>query len=162
MLSGCLLTRLSHEMALDALLRDLRYAIRALARTPLFSVTVVLTLALAIGANSAVFSALDAVLLRPLPFPDGDRLMELRQRVDATSESNIAPVRLEDWARLNDTFSAITGLIGDDPRGKLANASIRPLATNTTAQNLRSMVSSPRASARGRNDIATTLESHCS
>ena len=48
-------------------------------RTPGFTAAVVLTLALGIGANSAVFSAIDAVLLRPLPFPDADRLVQLTQ-----------------------------------------------------------------------------------
>ena len=52
---------------LDMMLRNVRHSIRALIRVPGFSLTVVLTLALGIGANSAVFSAMDAVLLRPLP-----------------------------------------------------------------------------------------------
>src|SRR5437879_2009100 len=64
---------------LDAVLRNLRHSARALIKTPAFSITVVLTLALAIGANSAVFPAIQAVLLRPLPFPDGDQLMEIHQ-----------------------------------------------------------------------------------
>lgn len=84
---------------LDAMLRNVRYAIRTLVRTPAFTVTVVLTLALGIGANSAVFSALDAVLLRPLPFPDGDRLMRLTQTLEQSSDIPIAPIRLEDWNR---------------------------------------------------------------
>ena len=98
----------------DAVLRDIRYAVRSLSRTPGFTVTVILTLGLGIGANSAVFSAVDAVLLRPLPFPDADRLMELRQRVDGTSETNIAPVRLEEWHVLNRTFTAISGYFTED------------------------------------------------
>jgi putative ABC transport system permease protein len=93
----------------DGLLRNLRYAVRTLARTPGFTAAVVLTLALGIGANTAVFSAIDAVLLQPLPFPDGDRLMRLRQTQEGTAETNIAPVRLEDWHRLNSTFEGITG-----------------------------------------------------
>lgn len=93
----------------DALLRDVRYAVRTLTRTPGFTATVVLTLALGIGANTAVFSAINAVLLQPLPFPDGDRLMRLSQTQERTAETNIAPVRLEDWHRLNATFEAITG-----------------------------------------------------
>src|SRR5919109_4762307 len=94
--------------------RDVRYAIRALGRVPVFAATVVLTLALGIGANSAVFSALDAVLLKPLPFPDGDRLMDLHQRLDTSAETNIAPVRLEDWHRMNTSFTAITGYYTED------------------------------------------------
>jgi putative ABC transport system permease protein len=93
--------------AVDALLRHVRYAVRALRRSPGFTITVVLTLALGIGANSAVFSAMDAVLLRPLPFPHSDRLMRVRQAQD--SESAIAPPRLEDWNRLSSSFEAISG-----------------------------------------------------
>jgi putative ABC transport system permease protein len=62
----------------DALLRDVKYGLRALGRTPTFSLAVVLTLALGIGANSAVFSAVNAVLLQPLAFPDADQLVRLR------------------------------------------------------------------------------------
>jgi putative ABC transport system permease protein len=100
---------------LDTRMRDLRYAARTLARTPAFTLTVVLTLALAIGANTAVFSALDAVLLRPLPFPEPDRLVHVSQTQEGT-EGNafIAPPRLEDWNRLNVTFQAIAGYYVED------------------------------------------------
>jgi predicted permease len=99
------------DMALwvDAIARNLRHAARSLGRAPGLALTVVATLALGIGANTAVFSALDAVLLRPLPFPDADRLMRLSQTQPTSSETMIAPVRLEDWNRLNSTFSAING-----------------------------------------------------
>jgi putative ABC transport system permease protein len=99
---------------LDGLLRNIRYAIRSLARAPGFTTTVVLTLALGIGGNTVVFSSIDAVLLKPLPFPNGDRLVLLRQTQARSSESNIAPVRLEDWRRLNSTFDAITGYYMED------------------------------------------------
>src|SRR5215469_13963959 len=93
----------------------LPHAIRSLARTPGFAVMVMATLALGIGANSAVFSAIDAVLLKPLPFPDGDRLMRLQQ-IAARNPSNtfVAPVRLTDWGRLNSTFQSITGYYTQD------------------------------------------------
>src|SRR3989454_1687796 len=93
----------------DGIARNLRHAARSLGRAPGFALTVVATLALGIGANTAVFSALDAVLLRPLPFPDADRLVRLWQTQESSSESMIAPVRLEEWNRLNSTFSAISG-----------------------------------------------------
>jgi putative ABC transport system permease protein len=102
------------SLGLDGWLRDLRYSIRSLARTPGFTCTVVLTLTLGIGANSAVFSAIDAVILRPLPFPDADRLMMLRQTQERTAESHVAPIRLEDWQRLNTTFESLTGFYVED------------------------------------------------
>lgn len=98
----------------DALLRDAKYAVTSLRRTPGFTIAAVLTLGLGIGANGAVFSAVNAVLLQPLPFPDGDRLMRISQVQEHSAESNIAPVRLEEWNRLNDTFAAITGYYTED------------------------------------------------
>ena len=93
---------------------NVRLALRSLAKTPGFTATVVVTLALGIGANSAVFSAIDAVLLRPLPFPDGDRLMRLGQKRPQTSQTFVAPVRLGDWGRLNSTFQAMSGYYTED------------------------------------------------
>ena len=98
----------------DTLLRDTRYAIRSLRRTPGFTIAVILTLALGIGANGAVFSAINAVVLQPLPFPDADRLVRLRQVQQRSAEGHIAPVRLEDWQRLNTTFDALTGYYTED------------------------------------------------
>src|SRR5688572_24512015 len=99
---------------LDSLSRNVRYALRALLRTPGFAITVVLTLALGIGANSAVFSMLDAVLLRPLPFPDADRLVYVSQTHDVSGETRVAPLRLEDWNRRSTTFEALTGYVVED------------------------------------------------
>lgn len=99
---------------LETIPRNLRLALRALAKAPGFTAAVVLTLALGIGANSAVFSAIDAVLLRPLPFPDGDQLMRLTQRDPKNTNTFVAPVRLEDWNRMSSTFQAITGYYTED------------------------------------------------
>ena len=99
---------------LNGLLRNIRCAVRTLRRTPAFSATVVLTLALGIGANSAVFSAIDTVLLQPLGFPHADRLMQLTQVQDQSSETSIAPTRLEDWNRMTAAFEAITGYYLED------------------------------------------------
>src|SRR5215468_1801945 len=59
----------------DNLVRDVRYAVRALARTPAFTLAALLALGLGIGANTAIFSVVSGVLLRPLPYRDSDRLM---------------------------------------------------------------------------------------
>jgi predicted permease len=99
---------------LDAMWRDVRFSFRMLRRAPAFAATVVLTLALGIGANTAVFSAIDAVLLRPLPFPDADQLVEIRQKQERTTDTVIAPVRLEDWDNLNSSFQAMTGYFAED------------------------------------------------
>jgi putative ABC transport system permease protein len=99
---------------LESLGRNLRQAVRGLVKTPAFAVTVILTLAIGIGANSAVFSAIDAVLLRPSPFPNGDRLVTLAQVNRKSRDTFVAPPRLEDWNRLNGTFQAITGYYSED------------------------------------------------
>lgn len=97
---------------LETLWQDVRFGARMLRKSPGFTAVVILTLALGIGANSAVFSAIDAVLLRPLPFPDGDQLMRISQynpKVQGGSNPFVAPVRLEDWNRMNSTFQVLTG-----------------------------------------------------
>ncbi|MBV9937230.1 MAG: ABC transporter permease, partial [Acidobacteriaceae bacterium] len=95
---------------------NLKSAFRFMRKSPAFSITVILTLALGIGGNSAVFSAIDAIVLRPLPFPKGDQLVRIEQHNSKLKSSNpfVAPVRLEDWNRLNSTFQAITGYYTDD------------------------------------------------
>ncbi len=102
------------HQSLEAALRNLRHGTRALSKSPGFTATVVVTLALGIGANSAVFSAIYAVLLRPLPFPHADRLVTISQFNAKMREPFVAPVRLSDWSRLNTTFDAITGYYSED------------------------------------------------
>ena len=103
-------------LILDATVANLKSAFRFIRKSPTFSVAVILTLALAIGANSAVFSAIDAILLKPLPFPDGDQLMRVEQYDPKNPRPLhlVAPVRLEDWNHLNSTFQALTGYYTED------------------------------------------------
>lgn len=101
-----------HRVAVvETTLANLKSALRFIRKSPSFSITVILTLALGIGANSAVFSAIDAILLRPLPFPNGDQLMRVCQYNYKVKNpvTLVAPIRLEDWNRLNSTFQAMTG-----------------------------------------------------
>jgi putative ABC transport system permease protein len=99
---------------LESVGRNLRQAFRGLGKTPTFTVTVVATLAIGIGANSAVFSAIDAVLLRPSAFPNPDRLVKLAQVNRKNQDTFVGPPRLEDWNCQNSTFQAITGYYTED------------------------------------------------
>src|SRR5688572_4343441 len=98
----------------QALIRNVRFAFRALRRSPAFALTALTTLALAIGANTAVYSVVDAVLLRPLPYPAADRVVHVMQTKEGSPATWLAAPRLEDWNGQNATFEAITGYAVED------------------------------------------------
>jgi putative ABC transport system permease protein len=94
---------------MDRLLTDLRHGLRALAKSPAFTAVALAALALGIGANTAVFSVINAVLLRPLPFANADRLVMLWE--DDTHEGNpqnpLAPANLVDFREHNRSFEEL-------------------------------------------------------
>jgi predicted permease len=92
---------------LESLLQDLRYAIRGILRAPVFSFVVILTLAVSIGANTAIFSAVYAVLLKPLPFPSGERLVWLGESDGNATGVSVTWLNFEHWRKDNHTFESM-------------------------------------------------------
>jgi putative ABC transport system permease protein len=85
--------------------RDLRHAARGLWRSPGFSAAVILTLALGIGGNTAIFSVVDQLLLRPLPYPNGDQLVVVEESTGGSnSRADVSPANWLDWQRESRTF----------------------------------------------------------
>src|SRR5262245_17226665 len=87
--------------------QDLRYGARMLLKNPGFSAVIALTLALGIGANAALFSVVNGVLINPLSFPQPEQLVALNQRMPSTGEGSISYPNFLDWQRENQSFSAM-------------------------------------------------------
>jgi putative ABC transport system permease protein len=121
------------------MMQDIRYAIRTLCLRPGYTGVAVATLALAIGATTAIFSVVHGVLLRPLPFREPDRLVQLWETNPSRNwtEATIAPANLVDWRERNRVFQDIAFYVGSDTRGASLNDFI--LATGDEAERLQAL-----------------------
>jgi putative ABC transport system permease protein len=123
----------SSRVHLDVLRQDLRYIGRSLSRAPGFALTVVVVAALGVGATTAAFSITDHVLVRPLPFPAADRLVQLWQdQISAPgSRVELSPANFRDWQRTSTSFEAMgafnrgsDNLVGDGEPERLESATL--------------------------------------
>jgi len=90
--------------------RDLKYASRTLRKHPGFAAVVIITLALGIGANTAIFSFVNAVILNPLPFPDSDRLVVISQTNNEGNEVSVSLLNFQDWQARSRSFDELGGV----------------------------------------------------
>ena len=96
-------------LRLEELWHDLKFAFRQLRHSPGFTLVATLTLALGIGANSAIFALVDATLLRPLPFREPDRLVALWEETATNPRGYVSPLNMADWATRSQSIEKIGG-----------------------------------------------------
>ncbi len=98
---------------METLFKDIRYGVRSLLKRPGFTAIALLTLALGIGANSAMFSAVNAVLLRPLPFPESEQIVSFDgvNPAKGITQSNMSVPDFADWQNQNQVFERMAGFI---------------------------------------------------
>jgi putative ABC transport system permease protein len=118
---------------METLLKDLRYGVRMLTKNPGVSLIAVLTLALGIGANTAIFSVVSAVLLNPLPYQDPDRLVSIWENVPQHGRWRAAPANFLDWKKQNTVFEDVAAfggatatLTGDGDPEQLSGTAVTP------------------------------------
>jgi putative ABC transport system permease protein len=98
---------------MSSFLRDVRHSVRALRQSPGFTAVAVLTLAIGIGANTAIFSFVDAMLLRPLPYPDADRIVRVMEKPPRGQRNGISTLNFLDWQKDNTVFDFMSAQTGD-------------------------------------------------
>src|SRR5262245_65023906 len=103
---------------MHTLWQDLRYGARMLMKKPGFTLIAIVTLALGIGANSSIFSVVNAVLINPLPYREPDRLVQFWETnpLKNWTQATVAPANLFDWQQQNQSFTEIAAYSGDSSR----------------------------------------------
>ena len=99
---------------MNTLLFDLRYGLRVLIQSPSFTAIAVLTLALGIGANTALFSVVNGVLLNPLPYPHSSQLVAIYERIAGLDNAPIEYLNFLDWQRDNKSFASMAAYRNED------------------------------------------------
>ncbi|SPE40917.1 conserved membrane hypothetical protein [Candidatus Sulfopaludibacter sp. SbA3] len=132
---------------LDNLWQDLRYAVRMLGKSPAFTLVVVLTLALSIGANSAIFSVIDGVLLKPLPYPHAERLARVFYRSKSYAKFPVNPWDFADFRARNRSFESFAVYTRADTQLSGAGEPVKLSAFGVSAGYFRTLGVHP---ARGR------------
>jgi putative ABC transport system permease protein len=94
-------------------LEELRYSLRTLRQSPGFTAVAILTLAIGIGANTAIFSFVDAMLLKPLPYPGADRIVRVMEKPPRGARNGISTLNFLDWQRDNTVFDFMSAQTGD-------------------------------------------------
>src|SRR6266576_2579370 len=98
---------------MNELLQDIRYGLRALRKSPGFTTVAVLTLAIGIGANTAIFSFIDGVLLKPLPYSEPDRILRVLEQPPGGGRNGISTLNYLDWQNQNTVFEYMAAQRGD-------------------------------------------------
>jgi len=136
---------LDREETMDALRQDLRFALRTLRARPAFTIIAVLTLGLGIGATTAIFSVVNAVLLRPFPWPEANRLVLVWGTRGSTRQNGVVYLDYLDWQKRSHSFDALAVMRGqsvnltggDRPErviGSFVTANMFPVIGATSAQ----------------------------
>ena len=109
---------------MSGFVQDVRYALRQLRKSPAFSVVAVLTLSLGISASVAIFAFVDAALLKPLPYRDASRVVEVTERTTLFPRNNLSYPDYVDWKRMNTVFSSMDVWTGSGYLFQMPNGSV--------------------------------------
>src|SRR5437016_1837668 len=120
---------------MDSLLRDLKFSVRSLLKRPVLTIIAIVTLAIGIGANSAIFSTINALLLKPLPFPDPERIVAFWEKIPSRGieRNELAVANYLDWNAQNKSFEQLgmyrwwsTNLTGADSPERVQGFQVTP------------------------------------